>query len=429
MTEKLQGTYIAVDQLCVGIYVYLDVGWLDHSFPLNSFKIKDNAQITAIRQLGLTQIRVNPARSDCRPLPLPAATDTQPAEIPPEPTAEEIEAISAKKTRIERLQELRDTTAQCEKQFLQAAGKMKDINRIIFSNPKEAHKDADELIVQILSSLVTDKDIAIHLMNDKVAGEDVYFHSMNVAVLSMMLGKELGLSAADIKHIGVGCLFHDIGKVEIPAQIVKKIEPLTRPEQNIMQQHCDFGVAIVQKIGLPKEAIDIVRQHHEYVDGSGYPNHLAGEEISKLARIVTIVNAYDNLCNQPNPKDSLSPYEALSLMFSQQRKLFDGDALNMFIRCMGVYPPGTIVSLSNDVVGMVVSVNSGKPLRPNILIYDPDVPKNEAIILDMQDVPEINVGHSLKPNQLSREVYDYLSPRKRMAYFFDAPQADPPKHN
>ncbi|MBU6465920.1 MAG: HD-GYP domain-containing protein, partial [Burkholderiales bacterium] len=139
------------------------------------------------------------------------------------------------------------------------------------------------------------------------------------------------------------------------------------------------------------------------------------------------VNTFDNHCNRTNPDDSLTPFEALSMMFKQQRHLFDPVPLNMFIRCMGVYPPGTLVKLSDESLGMVISINSGKPLRPSVLIHDPGVPKNEAIILDLSQETDIEISASLKPSQLSPEAYDYLSPRKRMSYFFDTPKVETKK--
>ena len=426
MSHKPVPVHIGIEQLCVGLYIHLDLGWLDHSFPLNSFKITSDAQIAAIRQLGLKKIRTNPARSDCPPLPLPAASMIPAAPVAALPSAADIDAMQVKRARVERLMALRATAARCEKQLQKAADTLKNINRNIFSRPQEAFRDADELVQQMLDSLLTDKDIAIHLMNDKISGEEVYHHSLNVAVLALMLARELGMAPDAIRHLGVGCLFHDIGKVEIPDRIVQKTEALTRAEQNILHQHCHYGEAIGKRLGLSRDALDIVVQHHEFADGSGYPAGLKGEQISALAGIVSIVNTYDNLCNQPNHNDSLSPFEALSYMFAQQRKLFSAGPLTVFIRCLGVYPPGTLVSLSNDMLGMVVAANSSKPLRPCILVYDPDVPKGEAIILDLLQEPDIHVSASLKPKQLAPEVYEYLSPRQRMNYFFDAPKVGAP---
>lgn len=425
MDDEQQSEYIEIEQLRVGVYVHLDLGWMEHNFARNSFKIKDKAQIEEIKKLGLNRIRIDPSLSDHQPLPVAPVVAVKPV-VPKGPTLspEESARLEIKKARIERLNQQVAAVAHCKKEFLKAASTLKNISLNLFSRPQEAHHDADQLVQQMLESLLTDKDIAIHLMNDKGAGEENYYHSLNVAVLAMLLGKELALPEAEIKLLGMGCLFHDIGKVEIPEWLVTKTGTLTRAEKNLLQQHCQYGEAIAHKIGLPQRAIEIILQHHECIDGSGYPNQLKGDQIASLAGIVAIVNTYDNHCNRPNPADSLSPYEALSTMFARQRAQFDPGPLSVFIRCMGVYPPGTIVRLSDDTLGMVVSVNSGKPLRPSILIYDPAVPKEEALIVDLMSTPELSVSASLKAAQLPREVYDYLSPRKRMMYFFDTPKSD-----
>ena len=415
--------YVRPDQLRIGVFVCLELHWLDHNFARNSFKIKSIEQLAELRQLGLTRIQVDPSRCDAAPLPVPPA-DAAGGSPVIAPAAREGDSATVinKRERITRIVQQREDVEHCEAEFVRAATALKDINANLFSRPAEAHQSADQLVQQMLDSILTDKDVAIHLMNDKVGGEEMYFHSLNVAVLAMMLAREMKLPAVDIKQLGVGCLFHDIGKLNIPDRIRLKTEPHTRAERNLMQQHTQYGLAMAAKLGLSRGAVDVIGQHHECVDGSGYPLQLKSGAISTLARIVAIVNTYDNLCNQPNLLESLSPYEALSQMFAQQRHQFDAGPLTTFIRCMGVYPPGTLVRLSDDTIGMVVAVNSSKPLRPSILIYDPVVPKAEAIILDLTAEPDLTVALSLKPSQLPREVHDYLSPRKRTTYYFDSPQ-------
>ena len=424
MTLPSKPVYIAPEQLQIGIFVLLEINWLDHDFPRNSFKIKTAEQLAQLQRLGLQRIQVDPVRSDTRPS-LASTVSVVPA--PAAALQEDTPAILAKRERVARIFEQRAAVAQCETQFIKAAAALKDINTNLFSRPLAAHQGAEQLVQQMLDSILTNKDIAIHLMNDKVAGEEMYFHSLNVTVLAMMLARELDVPPADIKQLGVGCLFHDIGKLDIPDRVRLKTEPHTRAERNLMQQHTQYGLTTAGKLGLSRAATDIIGQHHEHADGSGYPLQLKGEKISTLARIVAIVNTYDNLCNQPNLLDSVTPYEALSQMFAQQRHQFDVAPLNMFIRCMGIYPPGTIVRLSDDTLGMVVSVNSAKPLRPGILIYDKAVPKAEAIIIDLMTETDITVAASLKPAQLSREAHEYLSPRKRTTYYFDSPKSESPR--
>ena len=425
MLDDRKPYYIAAEQLRVGMFVILDIKWIDHDFSRNSFKLKNSEQITAIKQLGLKKIRIDPARSDNVPPPSEQA-DTVPAraEVTAPLTEEEIKVVNAKRERIERINKQRAAVVECEKQFVKTANALKNINANIFSRPKDAHRYANELVGQMLESLLTDRDIAIHLMNDKVGGEEMYFHSLNVAVLAMMLAKEAGLPREDLLQLGVGALFHDIGKLDIPDRILLKKNSLTPAEQNLFQLHCQYGEAIGNKMELSREAINIIMQHHECIDGSGYPKHLTGNNISMSARIVAIVDTYDSHCNRPDPADSLSPYAALSHMFARQRQKFDPGPLGVFIKCLGVYPPGTLVRLSDDTLGMVVAVNSSKPLRPSVLIYDPGVPKSEAIILDLDQETDLRISESLKAVQLPRDVYEYLSPRKRMTYYFDVPQTN-----
>jgi putative nucleotidyltransferase with HDIG domain len=336
--------------------------------------------------------------------------------------------VEAKRARIEKLKEQRNAMGSCEQKFIKAAQAIKSITKNMYARPKEAYAEANGFIEQLSKSLLVDQEIVVHLMNDKVAGEEVYFHSLNVAVLAMMLGREMKLPAEKVRTLGVGALFHDIGKSQVPDKILLKTDPLTAAERDFFQQHPIYGVDIIKNMGTTIEVAQIVAQHHELMDGTGYPHHLKGPQIAPLARIIAVCNTYDNYCNRANPVQSLTPYEALSLMFSQQRAQFDNDVLSQLIRCLGVYPPGSCVRLSNDTVGIVVSVNSSKPLRPSVLIYDPEIPKDEAMILDLEQEPDIIISKSVRPGLLPREVYDYLSPRKRMTYYMDQkPQSTPSK--
>jgi HD domain len=171
----------------------------------------------------------------------------------------------------------------------------------------------------------------------------------------------------------------------------------------------------------------MIQQHHEYLDGSGYPARLKGDVISSLTRVVTIANTYDNLCNPHNIAQALTPSEALSRMFASMRTKLDAMQLQVFIRCLGVYPPGSIVQLSNDMVCLVLSSSSTQPMRPNVFVYDPQVPKEDGLIVCLEREPELKITKSLRPGQLPREIYQYLNPRKRVAYYFD-PQPQPGSH-
>ena len=168
----------------------------------------------------------------------------------------------------------------------------------------------------------------------------------------------------------------------------------------------------------------MIGAHHELYDGSGYPNRLKGDAINLLARIVGIANYYDELCNPANILTAMTPHEALATMFAKLRTKFDSRLLQIFVRCLGVYPPGTVVQLSNGVIGMVATINTAKPMRPMVVVYDQEIPKEEALLVDLEADAEVNIAKALRPGQLPREIYTYLNPRKQVSYYFDASAAN-----
>ena len=164
----------------------------------------------------------------------------------------------------------------------------------------------------------------------------------------------------------------------------------------------------------------VIAQHHENADGSGFPQRINMDRMSTAARIVALVNRFDGLCNPLIASKAMTPHEALSLMFAQGRNRFDSTMLNAFIRMMGVYPPGSAVQLTDDRYALVVAVNSSRPLKPRVMIHDAKVPRDEALILNLEVHPDLGIRRSLKPQQLPRAALDYLSPRARVAYFFES---------
>jgi putative nucleotidyltransferase with HDIG domain len=239
-------------------------------------------------------------------------------------------------------------------------------------------------------------------------------------MLALMMARDIQLPPEAVQPLGMGALFHDIGRREVPDKILMKKEPLTQAERNYYELHCQFGVEIGQQLGFPPATLAIIGEHHEMADGSGYPKKLKGDQISLLARIVAIANYYDELCNPHNILDALTPHEALATMFAKLRTRFDAKLLQVFVRCLGVYPPGTVVQLSNGLIGMVVTINTARPMKPMVVVYDEDVPKEEAILIDMETESEVNIAKGIRPAQLPRDIYNYLSPRKQVSYYFDS---------
>jgi putative nucleotidyltransferase with HDIG domain len=420
----LDNFVISTDRLQVGLYIHLDLKWFEHPFAFSHFKIKNEEQIRTIRGLGLETVRYDPALSDVAPAPAPppvAAAPAPPApRAAPAPAADMSPELQAKHALMSRIMEQRAAAARIEDAFLNTARAIRDIERNLFPQPKESLAKAQQLIGQVVDSILVAPEMAIHVMGDKMGGEEVYYHSLNVTMLSMIIARDIKLPQEVAGPLALGALFHDVGHKNIPDKILNKLDPLTQAERNFYELHCQYGVEIGERLGFPAPVVNIIRDHHEAFDGTGYPRQLKGEAIGVLPRIIAIANYYDELCNPLNVAAALTPHEALSMMFTKLRSKFDPKLLQVFIRCLGVYPPGTIVQLSNGVIGMVATVNTTRPMKPVLVIYDAGVPREEAVLVDMERETDLNIVKSIRPSQVPKEIYLYLSPRKRVSYYFDA---------
>lgn len=411
---------ISVDLLRPGVFIRLKrTSWFDHPFLFNSFKIKDEEQIALLRELGVTEVSCIPEKSDVLPL--------RPAEKKEKPQQDQqlsqdvIDHLwEIKKERTRRLKEKKIRIAECEEKFTSCIKAFDNILKGVLGGNLHSAEEAIAFVDRLTRYFIDDRESTLHLMNVVDQAESAYSHPMNVAVLSMMVGKEAGYNSDQMTALGLGALFHDIGKSRIPKKLLKKRGPLTKPEQHLLDQHASFGAAMLSEIDIfPQEVATIVAHHHERMDGSGGPEGLKSDTIDAMARIVAIADAYDNHTNAPESDESLTPYLALSYMFGQQKQLFDVEMLALFIRCLGVYPPGTVVELSNGSVGMVMSVNPKNQLNPSVVLYDDEVPKKEALIVDLADEPDLRVEKSIRLAHLPQDVLDYLSPRTKITYFVD----------
>lgn len=409
---------ISPDQLRIGLYIHLDLGWMDHPFTFSNFKIRNEDQISQIRALGLKRLRYDPLRSDCEPSSAEAAPVEEKAPLSAE-TASALPADDKQSFVAHRLEDLRQAVHECERKFTQAATAVNRIEREIHITPPKSMAEAQALVDGMVESLLTESDVVLHAMNDRRGAGEQYSHSLNVTVLALILAKSLDMTEEEVRHLSMGALFHDIGKSQIPDRITRKTDPLTKSELALLHEHCQFGTSFADGLKMDKRVQHIILQHHECVDGTGYPGKLKGEQIDRLARIVAIVNIYDNLCNPIDAAAAMTPYESLSHMFSRLRSKFDPSILKLLIKSLGVYPPGSIVRLSSGDHGMVMSVNPSKPLRPCVMLHLPDVPRKTPMLIDLGEEASLSITQCLRPNQLPKEALDYLSPGKRICYYFD----------
>lgn len=422
----MQEFRVSVDQLRVGVFIRLELAWFEHPFLFGSFKIKSIDQIATLKELGLTSVLFIPEKSD----QLPEAQATQaPASEDPQQAREKVstEALwNIKQERIARLRAQRERFYRCEKHYQKTLDRVRNIMNNLTTASAEVVEEASALVDEMVQVFLAEKEVVVHLMNAEEGTEDVFYHSLNTAVLGLIVGREYGLEADALRKLGLGLLFHDIGKQRIPKKVLIKKPPLTPSELKLVQLHAKYGLDMIsgQVPDFPEESLDIIGKHHETVDGKGYPAGLTGDQMPLLVKLAAVVNTYDNHCNKLDPRMSMTPYQALSYMFGKQNKQFPKELVALLVRSVGVYPPGTLVQLSNGGVGLVVSVNSAHSLRPGILLYDRTIPKNEALVIELEDEPDLSIVRSIHPSKLPAEIYGYLSPRNRVIYFTE-PSASP----
>ena len=402
---------VAVQDLKIGMFVRLELGWMSHPFPLSSFRITSNEQIATIRGLGLQHVAWVPEKSEVAetagPIIVPAATAGAGAE-----------AARASAERRRQLQAQRDALRHCEAQFDEATTSLSRVNMMLVTDPAAAARQAKVLARALLDKMLGEGDLCMRLLSTH-SGDRLTTHALNVTVVSMLMGRSLELPEAELLDLGTGALLHDIGKLDLPARVHHPEEGFSCAEHKAYRDHVALGVARARQMHLSEGALQVLAQHHELADGTGFPQRLGLDQLAPAARLVALVNRYDNLCN-PGPRTlALTPHEAVSLLFAQSRSKFDLPLLNGFIRMMGVYPAGSVVQLTDDRFALVMQVNSSRPLKPRVLVHDPKVPRDEALLLDLERHPDLGIRRSLPPAKLPPAAEVYLAPRARVSYYFE----------
>lgn len=421
---------IDISQLRIGMYIQLDVGWMRHPFPVSSFRVASAEQITMLRELGLAEVRYVPKKSDPSLKELVPAAWSVPEMADLATEGADATAVSANidpETARRRvfLETQNSVLAACNLRFSEATRQFQSLERVVPERPDQARTLADALVSGCVTELLENGDSVIRLLSEGV-GERNALHPINVMVISLLLGRSLGMASEELHDLGVASLIHDLGKLHIPPNLRQPKPAMPPLERARYETHVAESVVLAKSMGFSSAVLTAIARHHEMADGSGFPLGLAEPDLGRASQVLALVNQYDRMCNPAVGVDALTPHEALSVIFAQLKSRFDGVVLGAFIRMMGVYPPGSIVQLVNDRFAIVASVNSSRPLRPRVIVHDARVPKDEAPILDLETMPELGIRRSLKPAQLPRDALDYLSPRQRICYFFErAVSTDP----
>lgn len=407
---------IPVDRLKPGLYIDLGLHWTEHPFLFRRFRIKSDNEIAVIRGLGLREITVYPDRSTTAvdPAEAPAAQAPEPADSNPDTLWQ------AKNQRIEEAARYRSRRNKRSKEYAERVKQIKNLTSNLQNAPANAARDAREIAEAMTTAFEDEGNVMINLVNFTDDRFSMYHHTINVAVITLSLAKAMGIKGRELRWLCIGALLHDIGNSAIPAKVRMKQTALTSAEQKLMNTHPVLGGRLAGYLeGIAKEVIEIIEQHHEYLDGSGFPRGLKAGEISELARIVAITNCYDNLCNPRDPKRALTPKDTMAVLFAKYKNKLDSAVVQRFIQAMGVYPPGTVVSLSDGSIGLVTAVHSEALLQPMVLVYREDIPKSEALHLDLRMHEDLAIEGALKPGEYPRRIYEYLGISNATAYYFE----------
>ena len=276
-------------------------------------------------------------------------------------------------------------------------------------------------MISSLGKLIRDTDTSMALMNLMASADkeqDVFMHSLNVCTLSMMLGQAFELDEDQLECLGMGAMFHDLGLWEserMPNGSTTGISP--KPHLSL-KQHPTLGKSMANRVfGISHPCLEIIEQHHERLDGSGYPKGLTTKDLSLLSKLVMVVDEYDELCNLQDVSRRMTPYEALSFLYAKRREVQWEEAIVALIRMLTVYPPGSIVELSDGSFGVVSSINPHERMKPRVMLYAPDIPREHALILDLSQESHLSIVKNLRPGDVSKGIRDYLNPRRIISYF------------
>lgn len=351
-------TKVDTGDLLIGMYVAeLDRPWLETPFLFQGFAIASQGDINELQRC-CSYVFIDEERSNYKREELPSFSSQQRSgekrpqikfERPPHNVEVEAEISEARAIRDIAEKQLSELLQQAE------GGKALDMQQ------------ATSVVGNIIDSLTRNPDAMVLLGSIKSHAREAETHAINCAILSITLGRFMKLPDARVKELGLAALLHDVGEVKIPVELLNRPKK-TAEEIEVMRRHTEYGLEILSHTkGIPDSVIDVAYSHHEQVDGKGYPRGLKGDTISFFSKVVAIVDTYDSL-TRGKLEHNLPATEAMRYLYLYRDKLFDGLLIEAFIKCLGVYPVGSLVELEAGDVGIVISVQPGAQLHPKLLV-------------------------------------------------------------
>ncbi len=423
---------LEIEDLRLGMYVKLKCSWFKHPFASNTFKVTSTQDLQTIKTISSLTLYYDPGLSDPDSLPSSETLEEPPPSLVLDPLEEEISSSTAppteedvvksaweeKEIRLEAFRERRDQLRNTERAYFDSVRMTKVAFRNLLGGDKVGLKGTQDIYSTIWNTLNKNKAL-MALLEVMVAAEPedtLFFHNFNVCVLSVLVGKEMGLSEEDLQWLGVGALCHDVGFLNIPRDLHLTTGGFATVAAD-SKLHVEQGIKVAQQFqDFPKESLAVISQHHERLNGMGHPLGLQGDDISFFAKIVMVVDEYDYLCNSSERGKKMVPNKALSYLYQNEtvkrKGEFPPDVIIAMIRALGVYPPGTFVELNDGVIGVVVGVDPQIRAKPHVMTYAPESAKDEVTIINMAQDEDVSIQRCLRPEELSKKIRQALSPQR-----------------
>lgn len=250
-----------------------------------------------------------------------------------------------------------------------------------------------EVVDMLIDDLSSKPNLLINFFDIRLKDDYTFAHSINVCSFAILIGMAYALRKRQLRELAVGALMHDLGKTLLPSEILQKPGPLSPVEYEKMQEHTSLGFDMLRRQGeIGLLSAHIALQHHERIDGNGYPRNLVGSEIHLYGRIVAVADVYDALISDRAYRPRYLPHKAAEILTEQSGAAFDSEVVRHFLRQVAFYPTGSLVRLSSGVIGVVVDVNRPITTRPIVrVLYDSKGEINDYYELDLSKHSDISI--------------------------------------
>ena len=404
---------ISADRLTVGMEIWLHCPWYKHPFHKNRFALISAKQIEVIQQLGLNDLYYLPSQT--APVPKPSRPSSTPQAMkgghaPLVESAAHMPPVRQPAQLSHRQVELRQANIAYKDTLRKSFDCLRQICAVQGASAREANGLVQHFVDELLNSDTS--GVLADILHLNVTERVQAAHALNTCLLALLVGRELELDPEDLRMVGLASLLHDIGEQRLPSQIRWKTEPLTRPEKSLFELHPLYGKEILHGLpGVPNIVADIVAQHHENLNGTGYPRRLTDEQILPLAKIIRVVDEYQYLTNPREAQHPrLQPNQALAELYVKRPQHLSMKVIIALVRVVSVYPPGTLVELSDGSLAIVLNTSSNESLRPTVMAYDRRHTDFDTRLIDLNEQRHLSISRIVMTSELPSDLAERITP-------------------